>query len=76
MHYASIQELPAVVRHHAPTEAQWLYLQAFNAAWEEYCYLADGHGDHALEETADRVACEVIGEGYLRDSNGDWHPRH
>ncbi len=76
MHYASIDALPAAVRHHATTEAQQLYLQAFNAAWEEFGYLADGHDDSALMATADRVACARLDERFQRDSNGDWHARH
>ena len=56
MPYATIAELPPVVRH-LPLHAQEIFRAAFNAAWGSY------DGD---EETAFRVAWAAVKKRYIK----------
>jgi cation transport regulator len=67
MPYASIEDLPAGVRHHLPAHAQEIYRSAFNHAWESYA------SDPAHEEIAHRVAWAAVKRRY-RKVGTEWRP--
>ena len=68
MPYASNEDLPPGVRHHLPPEAQSIYREAFNNAWESYL----GRAEH--ESIAHRVAWAAVKRRYVK--LGDfWVPR-
>ena len=69
MPYASNAELPPSVHHHLPHEAQSVYREAFNHAWDTYAH------DPRREEIAHRVAWSAVKRGY-RKSGDTWVPLH
>ncbi len=65
MPYRRITELPDSVRNNLPKEAQQIYKEAFNNAWEEYA----GQKDH--EARAHKVAWSAVKKKYEK-SNDKW----
>ncbi|HTZ77135.1 MAG TPA: ChaB family protein [Stellaceae bacterium] len=69
MPYARNADLPAPVRNHLPAEAQEIYREAFNHAWDEY-----GSREPARrEEIAHRVAWSAVKRKYYK-ADGQWLP--
>lgn len=66
MPYRSIAELPERVRTHLPKEAQRIYRQAFNHAWEEYADPSRRRRGASREETAHRVAWAAVKAKYVK----------
>ncbi|MDZ7663033.1 ChaB family protein [Thiohalophilus sp.] len=60
MPYDRIVQLPDSVRNHLPTEAQQIYKEAFNHAWEEYAERED------REATAHKVAWAAVKKKYRK----------
>jgi cation transport regulator len=75
MPYDRISDLPESVRDHVPTNAQEIYKEAFNHAWEEYADPDERRGDATREETAHRVAWAAVKEKYEKGADGDWHAK-
>ncbi|WP_237057607.1 putative cation transport regulator ChaB [Microbulbifer sediminum] len=73
MPYRSRNELPASVRNVLPENAQDIYQEAFNSAWEEYARPEDRRGDASREETAHAVAWSAVKKKYEKGGNGNWH---
>ncbi len=65
MPYDRIDQLPDSVRTHLPTDAQQIYKEAFNHAWEEYADRKD------REATAHKVAWSAVKKKY-RKSGEKW----
>lgn len=65
MPYNRISELPDSVKDHLPKEAQQIYKEAFNHAWEEYANRED------REATAHKVAWAAVKKKY-RKSGEKW----
>jgi cation transport regulator len=57
------------VRHHLPPEAQSIYREAFNHAWQEYA----SREPERLEEIAHRVAWAAVKRRFHK-ADGDWTP--
>lgn len=68
MPYSSNEALPPSVRHHLPAEAQNIYREAFNHAWQTY---AD---DARCEQIAHRVAWTAVKRQFHKESDGMWRP--
>ncbi|MDY6981173.1 MAG: ChaB family protein [Pseudomonadota bacterium] len=60
MPYDRIDQLPDPVRSHLPNEAQQIYKEAFNHAWEEYAERDD------REATAHKVAWAAVKKKYVK----------
>lgn len=69
MPYDSISDLPSSVRDSLPKEAQQIYREAFNDAWEEYSDSESRQGDASREETAHKVAWSAVKKQY--EKKGD-----
>lgn len=65
MPYKRIDQLPDSVRNHLPKDAQQIYKEAFNHAWEEYADRED------REATAHKVAWVAVKKKY-RKSGEKW----
>lgn len=70
MPYASIDDLPAPVRHHFPADAQETYRAAFNHAWRSYSRNAN------REQIAHRVAWAAVKRRFHKGADGQWYPDH
>jgi len=72
MPYTSNEELPVGVRHKLPIEAQNIYREAFNHAWEFYKDPHKRHKDRTQEETAHSVAWSAVEKKYNKDEHHEW----
>ena len=75
MPYASIRALPDSVRDHLPKQAQEIYKEAYNHAWDEYADKKDRRGDSSREETAHRVAWSAVKQQYEKADSGQWQKK-
>ena len=75
MPYETIVDLPKSVRDHLPLQAQEIYRQAFNNAWEEYARPEDRMGDDSREATAHKVAWSAVKQVYEK-RNDKWVRKH
>ena len=67
MPYLANDDLPASVRMHLPDDAQTIYREVFNSAWQTYA------NDLRQEEIAHRVAWAAVKRKYRKE--GDvWRP--
>lgn len=64
MPYDSISELPTSVRDSLPKEAQKIYREAYNDAWDRYAHAEDRKGGASREETAHKVAWSAVKKSY------------
>jgi cation transport regulator len=73
MPYDSVRELPDSVRDNLPKDAQVIYKEAYNSAWERYEDPDKRRGDASREETARRVAWAAVKNEYEKDEqSGEW----
>jgi cation transport regulator len=76
MPYDKVAELPDSVRNKLPKQAQEIYKEAYNSAWDQYKDPADRRGDASREETAHKVAWAAVKKQYEKDEqSGQWHKR-
>jgi cation transport regulator len=76
MPYEKLSDLPDSVRNNLPKEAQEIYKEAYNSAWEQYQDPADRRGDASREETAHKVAWAAVKNKYEKDEqSGQWHEK-
>lgn len=68
MPYRVNANLPEPIRRHLPAEAQSIYREAFNHAWQTY------QDDAAREEIAHRVAWAAVKRRYRKGADGYWVP--
>ena len=71
MPYKKKSELPDSVKDNLPSEAQEIYMKAFNNAWEEYADRDKRRDDASREEVAHRVAWSAVKEKYEK-KNSHW----
>lgn len=74
MPYDSVKELPENVRGALPKEAQEIYKEAFNSAWDQYDDAEDRRGDQSREETAHQIAWSAVKESYEKQ-DGEWQKK-
>ena len=74
MPYDSVKELPENVRGALPKEAQEIYQEAFNSAWDQYDDAEDRRGDQSREETAHQIAWSAVKESYEKE-DGKWQKK-
>lgn len=71
MPYNRNSELPDSVKDNLPKQAQDIYREAYNSAWDEYDDPESRRGDASREETAHRVAWSAVKSKYEK-KDGDW----
>ncbi len=72
MPYDSLKGLPDSVRDNLPEQAQTIYREAYNSAWDQYADPDERRGDASREETAHRVAWAAVKQRYAKDDDGRW----
>jgi cation transport regulator ChaB len=71
MRYENQKGLPATMTHVLPDDAQKVYLETYNRAWDEYGQ--ETTGDMSRHSVAHRQAWATIEQGFERDPNsGTW----
>jgi len=55
-------------------QAQSIYLEAFNNAYEQYADSSERQDDRSREETAHAVAWSAVKQKYQKGEDGKWHP--
>ncbi len=74
MPYHSNADLPDRVRDHLPEQAQDIYREAFNSAWEQYKDPGERKEDASREETAHKVAWAAVKHQYEKVGEA-WKPK-
>ena len=73
MPYKKIADLPDKLKKNLPKEAQKIYMEAFNSAWELYAKPSKRKGADTREVTAHKVAWNAVKKKYYKDpSSGHW----
>jgi cation transport regulator len=72
MPYKKISELPDGVKSNLPKDAQKIFKETFNNAWDHYKDDKKRKGDADREEVAFKVAWSSVKEVYKKNSKGDW----
>ena len=73
MPYGTLKELPENVTNVLPKQAQEIYKEAYNSAWDHYDDPKDRRGDQSREEIAHKIAWSAVKEIYEK-KDGKWHP--
>jgi cation transport regulator len=73
MPYDKISDLRDSLRDKLPKEAQEIYINAFNSAYDEYKDPDKRRGDQSREETAHRVAWSAVENKYEKGDDDKWH---
>ncbi len=71
MPYDTIEELPSQVRSNLPEQAQDIFKEAFNHAWQQYQDEEKRKGNDSLEVVANKVAWSAVKKKYKK-KNGEW----
>lgn len=74
MPYRTNSELPDSVRRVLPHQAQVIYREAFNNAYEQYKDARERRDDASREETAHRVAWAAVKQKYEKGAD-KWHEK-
>jgi cation transport regulator ChaB len=74
MRYENQKDLSATITHVLPDDAQKVYLETYNRAWDEYDQ--ETIGDMSRHSVAHRQAWATIEQAFERDPNsGTWQRR-
>lgn len=74
MPYDTLEELPENVKNVLPKQAQEIYKEAYNSAWDHYDDAQDRRDDQSREETAHKVAWSALKEIYEK-KDGKWQKK-
>lgn len=74
MPYDTNDDLPKDVQDALPEQAQEIYREAYNSAWDQYDDAEDREGDASREETAHSVAWSAVKNEYEK-TDGDWQKK-
>jgi cation transport regulator len=74
MPYDTLEELPENVKNVLPKQAQEIYKEAYNSAWDHYDDPQDRRDDQSREETAHKVAWSALKEIYEK-KDGKWQKK-
>lgn len=72
MKHKKIRTLPEKVKKALPEGAQKIYLEAYNAAWDQYAKPSNRRPGTTQAETASRVAWHAVRSKYEKNSKGKW----
>lgn len=72
--YENIQDLPNTIRDVLPEDAQEIYREVYNEAWEEHAEEAEP-GEQGRDSVAHRKAWAAMSQKYVKDEEtGRWYP--
>ena len=69
MPYDNIDELPNQVKNSLTKDAQKIFKEAYNNAWDQYSDPEKRRGDASQEEVANRVAWSAVKKKYKKKNN-------
>ncbi|MFP4403369.1 MAG: ChaB family protein [Candidatus Woesearchaeota archaeon] len=69
MPYKKESDLPKLVKNNLPIDAQKIYKEAYNNAWEQYKNPEDRKGNASREEVAHKVAWSAVKQKYTKQGN-------
>lgn len=72
MTYETIEDIPDTLREALPEEAQKLYLDAYQGAWEGYDEKMGGEMDR--DSVAHRQGMYAVHQEYVQHDDGKWYP--
>jgi cation transport regulator len=73
MPYKSISELPDNVKNVLPKDAQEIYKESYNNAWEQYADPDKRRGPESREEVSHKVAWTAVKQKYEKnEQTGKW----
>lgn len=77
MPYGSISELPESVRKplSGHEQAQKIYKEAFNNAYDQYDKPSERRGKESREEASHKVAWSAVKTKYKKGENGKWQKK-
>ena len=71
MPYDRLDELPTQVKENLPKDAQKIFKEAYNNAWDEYADPEKRRDDASQEEVANRVAWSAVKKKFEK-KNDTW----
>ncbi len=71
-----LKEAPRHLREQLPEQAQRIYVEAYNRAYEEYADPGRRRSSESRETAAHRVAWATVEKSFLRGNDGKWRPRN
>jgi cation transport regulator len=71
MPYGALSELPDSVKNNLPKQAQEIYMETYNSAWEQYAKPEDRRGNDSREEVAHKIAWSAVKQQY-EQRNDRW----
>ena len=76
MPYQNAKSLPESVRNVLPLNAQKIYMEVYNNAWENYASPSKRRHAASREETAARVAWAAVKKKFKKDEKtGKWEEK-
>ena len=74
MPYKKKEELPKQVKDNLPQEAQKIFKEAYNNAWDQYKDSGKRRGNESREEAANKVAWAAVKKKFKKQDD-DWVKR-
>ncbi len=75
MPFETKTELPKQVKDSLPKQAQEIWKEAYNSAFEQYDDPDKRRGDASQEEAAAKVAWSAVKKKYKKGDDGKWHKK-
>jgi cation transport regulator len=69
MPYDKKSELPESIKNNLPSEAQKIFKEAYNSAWDQYKNPSDRRGNESREEVANKVAWSAVKKKYKKEGD-------
>jgi cation transport regulator len=70
--YKTKKDLPGPIKEHLPADAQDIYLEAFNNAWEQFADPGKLKYGGNRESASHRVAWSAVKKKYFKNEKGRW----
>lgn len=71
MRYESVEDIPETLQDVLPEEAQQIYLETYQEAWDEY---EEGEGGELSRDgVAHRQAMHAVRQDFVQSKDGKWY---
>ena len=76
MLYKDVSQLPGSIKKVLPPEAQEIFLEAYNRAWQQFPMFGERQGSSSRKEHATKVGWANVKKGYsLNEETGLWEKK-
>jgi cation transport regulator len=73
MRYESVEDIPETLQDVLPEEAQQIYLEVYQEAWDDY---TEGEGGELSRDgVAHRQAMHAVRQEFVQSKDGQWYRR-